>query len=1398
MKCIIIFYILLGTVCFTVSGQQFKYLRPREGLNDGEINSIVQDSSGLMWFATWSGLISYDGYNFNTYRPELGNPHSLPGKKIKILHVDRENNLWVGTSRDLAFHNRRQNTFRTVKFGDDPAAAVNILNLWDAEGFLIVHAVDGFYALSDKPDLSGNLIARKISVFMEGVKVNIHFHYSAAFSSGIFLVSNNSPPEKSQVWKATLSGTADESVILAERLILSDYPVNALEFSQKENNLYLASTSGIYTFSMVTGTFYPQVFFRGIDIRSLLLAEDNRLYAAARNPELMYIDLHTGSAGSYQANPNQPGTLLNNNIHSLFADFSGNLWIGHQGQGISILNLLRKEFHTIRRNPFNPNTLASNSVMCFGGTDEEILIGCRTGGLNILNRHPAGTSDPDFGHIDISRFLQSLGSHDGVWDICMESDTIAWLGSDAGLLKLIKEHKQWRFDPGYQKPVYSGAVRKIFLDRNKNIWLGTMGDGLLFVPALSNNREGRYFRFINEPGNEESLSDDVVISMLLDSRSNLWIGTGNGLNRVSNYESLDLSGITPPKIVFNRFVAEAPVKNYLNNNEINAIFENLDGRIWLATQGGGINIYNPVSGLFSHLTARDGLPSDDVLGILPDERGNLWISTTRGLVCYSQFKDDPVVKTYSASEGIQGEIFMVNSFFKASDGEMFFGGDNGFTRFYPAKIKDNPIRPRVLFTGLKVNQETLQIGDTISDSFSLDESLNHIPRLLFPFSKNSFSIGVSAVHFQDPLQNRIAYQLEGFDEAWKYIPASQGYIEFSNIPSGRYILKVKAVSPENVESAEVRVLPVEISPPWYRTWYFGGLFIVLLASLAAGFFMILVNRQRLLYQKRLDRIRIESSEGKMVFLTNIAHELRTPLSLIISPIEDMVRNSNEARPEMKQNLRLIYRNSRYLQRLINQIIDFNKLDAGKLQLKRKEVSLNTLVREVAINFQEFERRKEIEINLDFPGEDLVLMLDPQKVEEILYNLISNAFKNTFPGHAIVISLKKTNAGNNGSSEAQYAVITVFNQGLPIPDEQKEAIFQRFYKINEQSDGAGIGLAYSKSLAEMHGGFIQLESQKDKGVSFHVYLPYVKDRNLPAAEIPAEDFPEEDEKATLFPGTGGGSQPYERYSVVLVEDNGELRNFLMKVLSRNYECHAFGNGNEALEAIPEIMPDVVVADIVVPGMDGLALCRNLKGGRSTCHIPVILLTARDSEERVVEGFEAGADAYITKPFSTSLLLSQMSRMIQNRELIREKYLKQNFMVEIADSLPSRDDAFLAGLRRILEEHIQDADFNVNSLSKQMNISTTQLYRKLKTLTGHSPVEFMRIVKLQKACELLKQRNNTVKEVCFLVGFNNLSYFVKCFREFFGVTPAVFRDQGLTDYEKPETNSFLKITEEGEIE
>lgn len=578
----------------------------------------------------------------------------------------------------------------------------------------------------------------------------------------------------------------------------------------------------------------------------------------------------------------------------------------------------------------------------------------------------------------------------------------------------------------------------------------------------------------------------------------------------------------------------------------------------------------------------------------------------------------------------------------------------------------------------------------------------------------------------------------------------------------------------------------KILTPLNSVWYVEVIILALLISLIIGLIYALLITRKRLHQAKIEKNVIENCNRRIDFLTNITHEMLTPLSLVLSPVEDLMKNHNHADSEWKNHIEMIYRNTRYIQKLIKQIIIFNKHKEGKLSLNVSDTNLSELISNVSSHFQGQIKLKDIKLDLHLPDFEIITKVDAQKIEEVLYNLIYNAVKITDQGSKIIVTLDVCELTGNKESVEKQVKISIFNESAGLLDINKEMITERSSNQIDESDGAGIGLWNSKLLVEMHGGKIEVESTEGIGVTFQVYLPIIKsDRLVEAVQLEKESENIFTDRFNKFQ-TKSDFESEELLKIVIAEDNDELRNFLVQVFSRDYECYSAGDGNEAYKIITEIIPDVIILDVVMPGIDGLQTCLMVKENRSTCHIPVLLLTAKDADEQIISGFKNGADAYITKPFNTDVLLSQVSRLIRNRELIREKYLTQNFMVEIADSLPSKDDEFIFNLRKILEDNISDADFNVNKLSRLMNISTTQLYRKLKTLTGYSPVEFMRIIKLQKACALLNQRKNTIKEVCYMVGFNNLSYFVKCFREYFGVTPAVYRDQGLTEQVNVETN------------
>ncbi|MFW5656233.1 MAG: hybrid sensor histidine kinase/response regulator transcription factor [Bacteroidota bacterium] len=1379
-----VFIFLCITVLFgedIVKGNTFRHLQSKDGLHDGEINGIVQDHDGLMWFATWSGLVKYDGYDFIQYRPELGNPYSLPEKKINLLYVDSANTLWVAGNRDLCFYDRALDRFKSIPFeGRDPHSTT-IRNIVQLDSMLIVHEQQGFYYIPLYGHADSNFLAHRLNVSHSFGSLSISELSWWGKAAGQWLVIANHHTGGSTIYSASISLESHTPALRFAPKIQYNGLLHSLSFVDAEKNLYLATDKGIVVHDLNTGKAVNHTYFKQKEIQRIVYSAVNHsIYASGADPELLTIDLHTGEEASYQANPYEYGTLLNNKILSMFVDFSGNLWIGHQGQGISILNLKQKAFYTSRQNPFLENSLTSNKVMCFEGNTDYIFVGLRAGGINYFAKNQNRKS-PQFGDVLYYANGQTGEFRHGVWDMARLSENEFLVGTDAGLMRLFRRLNEWVVEPfNADDPLFNKVIQKIYIDKNNTIWCGGLEPGLMLIPNPVENSEKVYYQYKSEFSNAETLSDDAILSMHVDSRGRFWIGTVNGLNLLkTNYQNLDLSGRAKPELRFKRFLAKHPNSGELNNNEINDIFENHDGTLWLATMGGGINILNTETDSFSYITMDEGLPVNDVLAIQSDKSGTLWISTTKGLVSYAQHNSEPAFIRYNVTDGIQGDVFLVNASYKSMDGELYFGGDNGFTRFYPSEIKANPIKPKILLTGFKFGNRTVHIGDSIQGRKFLEKHIHLADAIELPFNHKTFSIGVSPMHYQYPEGNKIAFKLEGYDKAWRTIPGYYNNIYYSNLPSGKYTLLVKGVSSDNQVSDQTKTLQITVRKPWYLTWYVVILFMLFAVALIGGIIYILVNRQRLVFDKQIDRITVENTESKMTFLTNIAHGLRTPLSLVVAPIEDLIRGYSDIKPEWKSHLYTIQRNANYLQKLINQIIDFRKLSAGKLQLYMQNTDIVAIIKEVVANFQSFEKSQMVNIQLDMPFDSLLVPIDGEKIEEVLYNIISNAFKHTPQNRNIYVSLKVIEAGESSSEDEKNQLrISIMNEGEVILDEDKEKIFERFYKKNEQIEGAGIGLSFSRSLVEMHHGRLEAEPVAGRGTQFHIYLPFTSDPlTEPASEktgLAAELMEESGEAGEFFAVNNEADE--KRLKIVLIEDNEELRNFLNGILSRQYACYVADNGEEGIELIQNIIPDIVISDVIMPGRDGYEVCREVKSNKNTCHIPVILLTAKNSQDEIISGYDVGADVYVTKPFSLNVISSQISRLIKNRELIRKKYQDQNFMIEIAPQKMSRDDEFIIQVRKILEAHLLNPEYNVKSLANSLNVSSTQLYRKLKALTGYSPVEFLRVLKLQKAYETLVKTDNSVKEVCYMSGFNNFSYFIKCFKDHFGVTPANLKEQG----------------------
>lgn len=1376
---ILLFNFAFSSLCWSTD---FRYLRTNEGLYNGEINAIAQDQSGKMWFATWTGLASYNGFDFRFFKPELGNTKSLADKKTHRILIDSENNLWIASLSGVSIYSRNDDSFYPVTLEGYSANDYYVNNLYESQGFIIVHTSRGIFLVDEKKAFQQGLIAKRVYLSENGNRVDDYVHYMNVFENKLLLVSNKDIYNPDRILIAEIQITsADTSLNVINRQIFNRNISKAC-YSKTEKKIFLGTNDGIAVIE--AGNNYKvsdYIYFKGYNISQIIYAGDHRLYCSGSIPELLWVDLLSGETGKFIPDPLKFGTLLDNHITCLFEDYSGNLWVGHQGLGLSILNLYRKAFYSYQRDPSNTQSLGGNIVMCFNGSSTETLIGLRQEGIDVATNHLLISGSPDFKSISYRKQPVSSSNFNTVWDIAKESETVFWVASDAGVAKLEKKANGWSYGEAVEQPLYTGGtVRKILIDKDKNLWVGSLREGLLFFPALRNNPEKKYFVYSVDPSNNESLTDRTILSMKIDSKQRFWIGTNNGLNLLKTpYNRLDLSGKTKPDLRFTQFVAVKPDKNYLNANEINCIYENSDGNIWIATQGGGISIVDPQTMIFSNMTIESGLPGNDIQGILSDASGTKWISTNKGIIAYNQNNASKSFTYYKSTDGLQGETFKVNSYYQSADGQMFFGGDNGFTTFFPGEIKLNPIPPKIGLTSFRIDNVVINVGDTISKGNIFSKAIDVIDEIELPFNKNSFSIGVGVNHFQYPEGNKIRYKLDGFYDYWIPIAASNRFAYFSKIPPGKYTLHISGVSSDNVIAETEKTIHIHILPPWYKTWYFRTFILFLLLAFIGYLLYWLSNKQKKSFQQKIDAISFENNENKMRFLTNIAHELRTPLSLVIAPIEDMKQNYKTIDPAWKHHLTLIYRNSNYLLTLINQIIDFRKLNAGKLQLNLQKTDIVSMVKEVVSNFKGLESRRKTNLQIEVPEKSIFVDIDRQKIEEVLYNLLSNAFKHTSENHSIKVTMEWMEQPT-ARDVKNMVRITVFNEGKDISDEDKTKIFERFYKVSEKVEGAGIGLSFSKSLIEMHQGTITVESVDQVGVAFHVDLPFDKIEvtdSIDSEQISSGSLWHED----VF----DSKQVHElenkgkAMTLVIVEDNTDLRSFLKNALSGLYNCYEAGDGKEGYELITRIIPDMIISDVVMPKMDGYELCAKVKENTKTCHIPLILLTANNASEHVVSGYEKGADAYVTKPFDMSIIKAQILRLIKNRELIREKYVTQNFMVEVSQSNFSKDDEFIIKLRQLLEDNLSESDFNVKKLSEDLNISTTHLYRKLKALTGYSPVEFIRVFKLQKACEMLSNTNYSIKEIGYGLGFNNLSYFVKCFREQFGVTPSSFRQNGLPD-------------------
>lgn len=1366
----------------------FNQISTNDGLSQGDVNAIYQDNKGYMWFGTHDGLNKYNGYEFSVYKPIPNDSKSINSNLIYAITGDKNGNLWVGTTGNgLNYYDKATGNFRHFLHNekDNSTLANNHINILykDRKNMLWIGTADGL----DLIDLNKA---------KDGIKFK---HYNLVSDKTSNIPSKNDvysifEDNQNQLWVGSTTGlfrlSRDENGMIYFRLINNliglpnNEPIQSIA-EDKFNRLIIGTGKGLYTLKSNLNDNKVVKIYDGF-YNAIQIDSNNNIWAGTNNGLLHFENQHKTNPptlkNKFIYNPRNTNSISKNIIKSLFIDKTGILWIGTNGGGINKLDPERKQFKLIKKT-LEPKSLSYDKIRSiFEDSNKNLWIGTEGGGLNIL---PANNDDGTYTNfINLKTVLKPFA----IEELANKKTILIGAENTPGLYEInisdINKIKESDLKP-IKEVNYS--VFSILEDSNENVWIGTYSGGI-HRWIKNKNSTGYTKDVINySPSNSYGIPSNIIRNIYEDSKHNIWFGTGNGLSKLIPSETLKEN----PKFV--TFKNNPKDKKSISHNYILALYESKEGDFWIGTLGGGLNKLkfdeNESKIIFKTYTEIEGLANNVVKGILEDEENNLWISTNKGLSKFNPKNE--TFKDYDVNDGLQSNEFQELAFLKRQNGEMIFGGVNGFNAFYPEKIKDNPFKAKVVISNFFISNEVLKRGEERNGRVILNKSIDEIDNLELKHFENSFSFEFAALHYSAPNKNRFAYKLEGFDEDWIYTNSSKRFATYTNLEFGKYTLKVKASNNDGIWEDTATEIKIVIIPPIWETTGAYILYLILGIAIISCFYTNTMSRAKKKLEQELADLEKQKDKElqhlKLEFFTNISHELRTPLTLIKGPLEYLQKKGTNVKPEVVQEqYGLMQKNTNYLLRLVNQLLDFRKINQGKMRLVMRHSNIAAFIKEVAEPFQFLSHKQHIKLAFNTAETELITWFDHDALEKIINNLLSNAFKFTPKNGTIDINITKEKS-NNGFIDRNFVIIEVKDSGIGIPDNKIEKIFERFYTKKDSTknnpEGIGIGLSFIKNLIELHQGSINVKSKTGLGTNFVVKIPADKEAYLNIPEISCKettdtDFNRRSSENESFAIDLDDETTDEKISkerskspvLLIVDDNKDIRTFIKQVLSEDYTIHEAENGQEGLEIAKKIIPNIIVTDLMMPIMDGLQLCEKLKTTKTTSHIPVLILTAKLSQESELQGLQHGADDYIRKPFDVEVLNLKLKNILQKREQMRVRFNREITLQPKEVTVTSSDERFLQQAIEIVEKHMMNTDFSVEMLVKEMGHSRSNLYLKFKEITGLSSSEFIRNIRLKRAVQLFESSDLSVKEIMYMTGFNTASYFAKCFKKQFGVKPS----------------------------
>ncbi|QJB31916.1 response regulator [Chitinophaga oryzae] len=1333
-----------------VAPYNFSKLDIYSGLSHNQVTAILKDTDGFLWFGTVSGLNRYDGYTCKVLRSRQNDSTALTDNYVLSLYELPDEKMWVATKGGPSVYDSH-----TERFTANANAYLKSLGLPEGNIYNITKGPNGrYWFLYENGDLF--LYARQ-----QAKKINTN-------ATGKIIAVREAAT--GSLWMLQQNGVLQQYDISSGKTVSTFTAVQQQAKDHPPANLFIDSDGDIWLWSFAYGAYLfrpqdnsvrpfnensaPSRLSSGL-VSQIVQDNDGLIWIATDHGGIALVDKKKNFHTTYLLNdPKNPQSLGQNSINALYKDDNGILWAGTYKQGVNYLNSNILQFPHYHHQEADASSLPYDDVNRFVEDKQgNLWIGTNGGGLLYFDR-----KNNTFRQYQHDPRNPNSISNNVIVSLCLDHQNVLWIGTYFGGLNSFdgKKFTRYRHSDQDTSSLADDKVWEVYEDKDRRLWVGTWGAGL----DLLDRKTGRFTHFFQErTGNQSS---NYISALMGDRKGNLWTGTTYGIMVFSPDRK---------KITTYRHSSD---KKSLSSNNVICFLEDSKGRVWVGTHE-GLNLFNEQTGDFELFTMADGLPDNIILNILEDNSQRLWLSTPSGLCSAMPLQKGKNITLsvvgYDESNNLQNREFNDNAALKTSAGELIFGGPSGFNIINSSQVAKTVNRSKLVFTGLQILNTNIRPGETFNGRVVLEQSLSKLGSIDLKYRENVFSIEFASLDYGHKAHYRYAYTLEGFNTDWLYADGGQRKATYTNLDPGHYTFKVKALNSDGSWSDPIS-LKIHVEPPFWRTPFAFAIYLLTAAGLLLLARRITLDRIHMRYEVEQQRREAERAHAieqvKTKFFTNVSHELRTPLSLIISPLDTIIKNT-ENETQQKQ-LGLVLRNAKRLLNLVNQLLDFRKMEVQAIRLHLAMGDIVQFTRDISRSFTDIAEKKMITFHFSSAVDHLEIYFDKDKIEKILFNLLSNAFKYTPDNGAVTLQLSTDPpSGNEGDATL---IIEVRDTGIGIPENQQQKIFERFFQTDVPADmanqGTGIGLAITREFVKLHHGVITVKSAPGQGTCFTVRIPAKKIYDPVIRSTPP--LLTDDDATQMLSGETRKSSRMK--TILVVEDNEDLRFYLKDNLRGQYHIEEATNGKEGWEKVKSCNPDLVVSDIMMPLSDGIDLVKHIRTETGTAHIPVILLTAVGDEGRQLQAFAAGANDYITKPFTFEILDSRIKNLLAQQKLLQKRFQKQIEVNPAEITVTSVDATFLQNTLDIIEQQMDNPDFSVEDFSSAMHMNRVTLYRKIVALTGKSPLEFIRSIRLKRAAQLLEKSGMTIAEIAYNVGFNNPKQFSKFFKEEFKVLPSQY--------------------------